>query len=240
MRAELEEAIDRVMVGLKKQRRGITLREKEIVAAHETGHALVGYFSPGTDPVHRISIIPRGVSTGGHTLFLPEEERSLYTRDELVSRITALLGGRAAERVVYGHTSTGASNDLEVATRIARHMVTRYGMSEKVGPVSLEEEGSQFLRDQITKPERAHSEVTQNTIDGEIREIISRCETRAVDLVSRHRPLLERIRALLVEKEVIEREEFERLMSEAPREPAPAPIVCSRGARAERATTTTP
>ncbi|MCE9635866.1 MAG: ATP-dependent zinc metalloprotease FtsH [Planctomycetes bacterium] len=213
MSADLEEAIDRVMTGLKKQRRGITAREKEIVATHETGHALVGYFTPGTDPVHRISVIPRGVSTGGSTMFLPEEERMVYTRDELVARIMALLGGRAAERVVYGHLSTGASNDLEVASRIARHMVTRYGMSERVGPVSLEDEGAQFLRDSMVKPDRAHSESTQNVIDEEVREIVSRCEVRAVDLVTRNRELLERVRGVLMEKEVVEREEFERLMT---------------------------
>jgi cell division protease FtsH len=222
---DLEEAIDRVMIGLKKQRRGMTLREKEITATHETGHALVGYFTPGTDPVHRISIIPRGVSTGGATMFLPEEERTLYTRDELLARITAGLGGRAAEKVVYGHLSTGASNDLEVATRIARHMVTRYGMSDKLGPVSLEEEGSQFLRDTLVRPDRPHSEPTQEVIDEEMREILHRCEKRAVDLVSRHRERLERVRTILMEKEVLEREEFERLMADAPREPEPSPAV---------------
>jgi cell division protease FtsH len=218
---ELEEAIDRVMTGLERQRRGMTQREKEIVATHETGHALVGYYSPGTDPVHRISIIPRGVGTGGHTLFLPEEERMLYTRDELIARITALLGGRAAERVVYGHLSTGAANDLEVSTRIARHMVTRYGMSEAVGPVSLEEESSQFLRDPLFKPSRAYSEDTQHTVDGELREVVARCEKRAMEIVATHRAQLERIRAVLMEKEVVERDEFERLMAEGISAPAP-------------------
>jgi cell division protease FtsH len=210
---EFEEAIERVTVGLERRRRGMTQREKEIVATHETGHALVGYFSPGTDPVHRISIIPRGVGTGGHTLFLPEEERMLYTRDELIARITSFLGGRAAERVVYGHFSTGAANDLEVATRIARHMVTRYGMSAVVGPVSLEDEGSPYLRDPMFKPTRSYSEDTQNAVDGEVRELISNCEKRAVEIVSQHKAQLERIRAVLMEKEVLEREEFERLMA---------------------------
>ena len=212
--SELEEAIDRVMTGLERQRRGMTQREKEIVAAHETGHAIVGYFSPGTDPVHRISIIPRGVSTGGHTLFLPEEERSLYTRDELISRVTALLGGRAAERVVYDHLSTGAANDLEVASRIARHMITRYGMSDVIGPVSLEEEGAQFLRDPLARPSKSYSESTQHAVDGEVRELVARCEKRALEVLTRHREKLDRIRRILVEKEVLEREEFERLMSD--------------------------
>jgi cell division protease FtsH len=210
---ELEEAIERVTVGLERRRRGMTQREKEIVATHETGHALAGYFSPGTDPVHRISIIPRGVGTGGHTLFLPEDERMLYTRDELIARITSLLGGRAAERVIYGHFSTGASNDLEVASRIARHMVTRYGMSDAVGPVSLEEEGSTLLRDPMFKPARTFSEETQHVVDAEVRELIARCEKRAVEIISTHRDQLERIRAVLMDKEVLEREEFERLMA---------------------------
>jgi cell division protease FtsH len=222
---ELEEAIERVTVGLERRRRGMTQREKEIVATHETGHALAGYFSPGTDPVHRISIIPRGVGTGGHTLFLPEDERMLYTRDELISRITALLGGRAAERVIYGHYSTGASNDLEVASRIARHMVTRYGMSDAVGPVSLEEEGSTLLRDPMFKPARTFSEETQHVVDAEVRELIARCEKRAVEIITTHRDQLERIRAVLMEKEVLEREEFERLMASAPAKPSVVPTV---------------
>ena len=221
---ELEEAIDRVMTGLKKQRRGMTQREKEIVAAHETGHAIVGYLSPGTDPVHRISIIPRGVGTAGHTLFLPEEERALYTRPELIARITALLGGRAAERVVYQHLSTGASNDLEIATRIARHMVTRYGMSERVGPVSLEDEAPAFLRDPFQRNERSLSEETQAAVDEEVREVVAACEKRAVELLSQNRERLDRVRAILIEKEVLEREEFERLMAEPRPHTAPAPV----------------
>ncbi len=211
---ELEEAIDRVMTGLERRRRGMTMREKEIVATHETGHALAGYFSPGNDPVHRISIIPRGVGTGGHTLYLPEEERMLYTKDEIVARITSLLGGRAAERVVYGHLSTGASNDLEVATRLARHMVTRYGMSDVVGPVSLEEESSNFLRDPFFKPARTYGEETQQSVDSEVRELVSSCEKRAVEIIATHRGQLERIRSVLMEKETIDRDEFEKLMAD--------------------------
>jgi len=211
--SELEEAIDRVMTGLERRRRGMTEHEKEIVAAHETGHAIVGHFSPGTDPVHRISIIPRGVSTGGHTLYLPEEERMLYTRNELISRITSLLGGRAAERVIYDHLSTGASNDLEVASRIARHMITRYGMSERVGPVSLDAEQSQFLQTSLVAPPRTFSEETQNVVDDEVREMISGCEQRAIAILERQRAKLDEIREVLMEKEVIEREEFESRMA---------------------------
>ena len=220
---ELEEAIERVTTGLERRRRGMTQREKEIAATHETGHALAGFYSPGTDPVHRISIIPRGVSTGGHTLFLPEEERMLYTRDEIIARIVAALGGRAAERVVYSHLSTGAASDLEHATRLARHMITRYGMSDVIGPVSLEEEGSNYLRDPLFKPSRSYSEETQHAVDAEVREIISRCEKRAMDVIAGHRGQLERVRAVLMEREVLEREEFERLMAE--KEPAPSTVV---------------
>jgi cell division protease FtsH len=219
---ELEEAIERVTTGLERRRRGMTQREKEIAATHETGHALAGFYSPGTDPVHRISIIPRGVSTGGHTLFLPEEERMLYTRDELLARIVAALGGRAAERVVYSHLSTGAASDLEHATRLARHMITRYGMSDVIGPVSLEEEGSNYLRDPLFKPSRSYSEETQHAIDAEVRELILRCEKRAMEVIAGHRGQLERVRAVLMEREVLEREEFERLMAE--KEPAPSTV----------------
>jgi cell division protease FtsH len=218
--AELEEAIDRVMTGLERTRRGMTEREKEIVAAHETGHALVGYFTPGTDPVHRISIIPRGVGTGGHTLFLPEDERMLYTRDELIGRITALLGGRAAERVVYGHLSTGASNDLEVASRIARHMVTRYGMSDQVGPVSLEAESSQFLPGQMPTTVKQYGEEMQATVDGEVRTVIERSEKDALEILAEHREMLDKVRGILMEKEVIEGEEFLAIVNGKSPEPA--------------------
>src|SRR5207237_9613034 len=154
--------------------------------------------------------------------FLPEDERALYTRDELLARIVSFLGGRAAEHVVYGHYSTGAANDLEVATRIARHMMTRYGMSDVIGPVSLEEEGSPYLRDPMLKPARAYSDDTQRAVDDEVRGLISRCEKRAIEIIDAHRDQLERIRAVLMEKEVLEREEFERLMAE-PAAPRPAP-----------------
>jgi len=217
--SELEEAIDRVMTGLERRRRGMTEREKVIIAAHETGHAIVGHFSPGNDPVHRISIIPRGVSTGGHTLYLPEEERMLYTRSELMARMTAMMGGRAAERVIFDHLSTGASNDLEVASRIARHMITRYGMSERVGPVSLEAEQSQFLQTSLGTPPKAFSDETQAAIDDEVRELISGCEQRAIAILERQREKLDEIRGVLMEKEVIEREEFESLMADVSDDP---------------------
>ncbi len=212
--SELEEAIDRVMTGLERRRGAMTEREKEIVAAHETGHAIVGYCSPGTDPVHRISIIPRGVGTGGHTLFISDEEKSLYTRDDLLGRITAMLGGRAAEKVVFEHLSTGASNDLEVATRIARYMITRYGMSERIGPVSLEAEQSQFLDTGFSPPTRHFSEETQHVVDAEVKELITGAEKRALAILRDHRGKLDAIREVLMEKEVIEREEFETLMRE--------------------------
>ena len=139
----------------------------------------------------------------------------LYTRSELIARITSLLGGRAAERVVFDHLSTGASNDLEVATRIARHMITRYGMSERVGPVSLDAEQSQFLQGSMMPSPRTFSEDTQNTVDTEVREMISGCEQRAIAILERQRDRLDKIRSVLMEKEVIERAEFESLMAGA-------------------------
>jgi cell division protease FtsH len=139
----------------------------------------------------------------------------LYTRDEIVARMVSLLGGRAAERVVYGHLSTGAANDLEVATRLARHMVTRYGMSDVIGPVSLEEESSNFLRDPFNKPTRSYGEETAQNVDAEVRELITRCEKRAVEIITAHKAQLERIRGVLMEKEVLDRDEFEKLMADA-------------------------
>ena len=176
---ELEEAIERVMAGTEKRSRVISDYEKKIVAYHEAGHALVAYLLPNTDPVHKVSIIPRG-RAGGYTLMLPEQDRYYMTRSELLARVTTLLAGRVAEEVVLNEISTGAQNDLERATSTVRQMIMEYGMSEKLGPITLgrRQHEQVFLGRDITR-DRDYSEDIARSIDEEIRRVIDECYTKA-------------------------------------------------------------
>ena len=170
---EFEEAVERVVAGLEKKNRVINAKEREIVAYHEMGHAIVALALPGTDPVHKISIIPRGVAALGYTMQVPTQDRFLLNRTELLNRIASLLGGRAAEEIVFGDVSTGAHNDLARATDIARSMVKEYGMSEKLGQIYLSsEKGGRFLDTISSGDAREYSEETARAIDAEIRNII--------------------------------------------------------------------
>ena len=209
---ELEEAIDRTIAGLEKKKRLMTAKDKEIVAYHETGHALVASFLPHCDPVHRISIIPRGMGSLGHTLQLPTDERYLLTQEELENRIAVLLGGRAAEIVVYGMVSTGAGNDIERASKMARRMITEFGMNERMGPVSWEQEQRSFLwAEGMTRKD--YSEQTGREIDEEVKKIIVNAEEKAVGLLRDHREILERVATRLMEVELIDREELEQILA---------------------------
>jgi cell division protease FtsH len=219
---ELEEAIDRTIAGLEKKKRLMTKKDKEIVAYHETGHALVAAKLPHTDPVHRISIIPRGMGSLGHTLQLPTDERYLLTKEELENRMAVLLGGRAAEIVVYGQVSTGAHNDIERVSKMARRMVTEYGMSEKMGPISWEQEQRNFLWSDTMGNRKDFSEVTGREIDEEVKSVVSSAETLAVETLEENRELLERIAKRLMDVELIEAEEFKELLGETGDEPTPA------------------
>jgi cell division protease FtsH len=209
--SDLEEAIDRVIAGLEKKKRLMNPKEKEIVAYHECGHALVASMLPGTNPVHRISIIPRGLAALGHTLQLPTEDRYLMTANELKNEICTLLGGRMAEQIVFSDVSTGAQNDLERATDIARRMVQEYGMSERLGPVNFAERTRSFLAEH---PEaRDFSDETAREIDQEVRRIIGAAADRTRKILSENQPKLETLAKLLVEKEVVEREELEAVIA---------------------------
>ncbi|MHB8417224.1 MAG: ATP-dependent zinc metalloprotease FtsH [Myxococcales bacterium] len=214
--ADFEEAIERVVAGLEKKTRRINEREKEIVAYHESGHALVGWMLPHAQPVHKVSIIPRGVAALGYTLQLPLEDRYLMTRTELREKIAGLLGGRAAEEAVFDELSTGASDDLRQATNIARAMVREYGMSDVLGPVTLtEERRSPFLTGAGMVPEaKGYSERTAQAVDAEVRLLVSEGLERASALVRRYRDKLEQVASRLLAHEVVEREELHSILGE--------------------------
>jgi cell division protease FtsH len=221
---DIEAAIDRVMLGLEKKSRVMTPEEKERVAYHEAGHALVALSVPNADPVHRVSIIPRTLGALGHTLQLPTHERYLMTQPQLEDQIAVMLGGRAAEDAVYnGVVSTGAADDLQRATELARHMVKRYGMSERLGSVTyghpLE---SRFLKTGFSMEERDYSEKTAEEIDAEVRRIVDRSYQRVKEIVTRRREILDGIVHRLIEKETIEEDELLEIVRQ--KETAAAPV----------------
>ncbi|HXZ24622.1 MAG TPA: ATP-dependent zinc metalloprotease FtsH [Nitrospiria bacterium] len=211
---DFEEAIDRVVAGLEKKSRLINPKEKRIVAYHEGGHALVTHFMTHTDKVHRISIIPRGIAALGYTLQLPTEDRYLMSRSELVERLAILLGGRSAEEIVFGEISTGAQNDLQKATEIAKSMVKEYGMSEALGPIAYEKERRPlFLETGFAPSAKDYSEETAEAIDREIKRLIDEAHERALLLLKEHRDKLDRLAAALLEKEVLEGDEVKQLLA---------------------------
>ncbi|OPY78064.1 MAG: ATP-dependent zinc metalloprotease FtsH 4 [Syntrophorhabdus sp. PtaU1.Bin058] len=212
---EFEEAIDRVVAGLEKKKRVMSKHEKEIVAYHETGHALMAEFLKTTDPVHKISIIPRGIAALGYTLQLPTEDRYLMTRQELLDRLCVLLGGRVAEEIVFEEISTGAQNDLARATDIAKSMVKEYGMSEKLGHMTFEKERRPlFLDISPSFGGKDYSEATAKEIDAEVKRIIEESYTRVRILLTEKRVFLEKVARTLLDKESIDGEELRTLLKE--------------------------
>ena len=209
-------AFERIVAGLEKKNRVLNPREREIVAYHEMGHALVALALPGVEPVHKVSIVPRGIGALGYTIQRPTEDRYLMTREELLNKITVVLGGRAAEKLVFDHLSTGAADDLVKATDIARAMVTRYGMDEKLGSIAYDAERNLFLQPQPgARPiEKSYSEETAREIDLAIRRIVDRCFERALAILERNRSQLERGAKRLLEVETLEEEELKALARE--------------------------
>ena len=203
--ADFTSAMERIVAGLEKKNRLLSPFERRIVAYHEMGHALVAMSLPGADPIHKISIIPRGVGALGYTIQRPTEDRFLMTREELENKMAVLLGGRAAEHVVFGHLSTGAADDLVKVTDIARSMVARYGMDERLGNVSYDEEPRGFLNlpPGLGPASQRLSEETARAIDEAVRRIIGAVFERAVDILKRRRADLERGAALLLERETL-------------------------------------
>jgi cell division protease FtsH len=212
--AEFEEAVERIMAGLEKKNRLINPEERRIVAYHEMGHALVALSLPGTDPVQKISIIPRGIAALGYTMQVPTEDRFLMKKTELLNRIATLLGGRAAEEIIFQDISTGAQNDLARATEIAVSMIKEYGMSERLGQVYLSrEKGQQFIDIGLQQQAADYSNETAEAIDHEIGGIISKEYSRAIEILKSKKSLLEKGAALLLEKEKIEAPELKALVA---------------------------
>ena len=205
-------AIERIVAGLEKKSRILNPRERETVAWHEMGHALVAMSLPGSDPVHKISIIPRGIGALGYTIQRPTEDRYLMTREELENKMTVLLGGRAAEQLAFGRLSTGAADDLQKVTDIARSMVMRYGMDEKLGPVAYEAERHTFLGQEFMPPvQRSYSEQTSREIDCAVREHVTRVFQRALNLLGARRAMLDAGARQLLEKETLNETDLQRL-----------------------------
>lgn len=214
---DFEESINRVVAGLEKKKRVMNKKEQEIIAYHESGHAIIAEVVPTTDKVHRISIIPRGIAALGYTLQLPTEDRYLMTRTELLDRLAVLLGGRVAEEIKFNEISTGAQNDLEKATDIAMSMVREYGMSEKMGPMTFQRKKPQFL--ELGYQNKELSEEISKNIDNEVQKIIFNTYTRVREILLENKDHLETLAKLLLEKEVIEGEELRKIMSQNVRGP---------------------
>lgn len=212
---DFNNAVERIVAGLEKRNRLLNPKEREIVAYHEMGHALVAMALPGVDPVHKVSIIPRGIGALGYTIQRPTEDRFLMTLEELENKMAVLLGGRAAEKIVFGHLSTGAADDLAKVTDIARAIVTRYGMSERLGHIALEKDRRSFLAtDQpyYGPQERTYSDETAAAVDKEVRRIVDETFERTVGLLAERRDMLERTARRLLEKETLDGLEIQELV----------------------------
>jgi cell division protease FtsH len=211
---EFDEAIDRVIAGLEKRKRVMSPKEKEIVAFHESGHAIVAESVEHADPVHKITIIPRGIAALGYTQQQPTEDRYLMTRTELLDRLAVLLGGRVAEEIVFGEVSTGAQNDLQRATDIARSMVTEYGMSDRLGLVAYERDRRPMFMPESLMPGagKTYSEEKAAEIDSEIFRVMEESHQRVQKMLLERRQILTDLARLLLEKEIVQGEELRKMM----------------------------
>jgi cell division protease FtsH len=211
--ADFEEAINRLVAGLEKKRRVMSRQEQEVIAFHESGHALVAESLKHTDPVHRISIIPRGIAALGYTLQLPTQDRYLMTRSELTDRLTVLLGGRSAEELVFGEISTGAQDDLERATSMARAMVAAYGMSDKLGPMTYGQgRHARFMEEVLPLPQHEVAEATVREVDQEVRALMDQAHQRARSVLDAQRGILDTLAHKLLEQETIEGDELRAII----------------------------
>jgi len=213
--ADFTNAVERIVAGLEKRKRILSPKERKVVAYHEMGHTITAMALPGVDKVHKVSIIPRGIGALGYTIQRPSEDRFIMTREELENRMAVLLGGRAAEHVVFGHLSTGAADDLAKVTEIARDMVMRYGMEEKLGPVAFDTDRPTFLTgtaaDGAWRQQR-YSDETAHMIDEAVQHIVEEAFARAEEVLKRERATLDRGAALLLEKETLDEKELGGLL----------------------------
>jgi len=215
LQKDFDNAIEKIIAGLEKKNRLIHPREREIVACHETGHALIATFTEGADPVHKISIVPRGMGALGYTIQLPTEDRFLLTEDELLGKIDVLLGGRASEELMFGKISTGAANDISRATDIARRMITEYGMSSKFKNIALPfQKQALFLSGQTGASQREYSEATQQYIDEEITRIVNARYEKVKQFLKNKQVLLRKISVKLLEVEILDEAQFQALIAE--------------------------
>lgn len=226
--ADFAEAIERVVAGLEKKSRVLNEKEKRIVAYHEVGHALVGALMPGSGKVEKISIVPRGMAALGYTLQLPTEDRFLQSEEELRGQITTLLGGRSAEEIVFGSVTTGASNDLQRATDLAERMVTTFGMSKVLGPLTYQKGQPNVFLGAPMEMRRAVSEETAQAIDREVKEIVEQAHQQALAILRHNRDLLETMAQAILETEVIEGEKLQHWLSQVQMPPSlvstPTPV----------------
>ncbi len=214
---ELEESIYRVMAGPERKSRVISEHEKKLIAYHESGHALIAHLLPFADPVHKISIIPRGIAALGYTLQLPLEDRFIMTKSEILEKITVLMGGRIAENIFFNESTTGAKSDLKVATETVQKMVTEYGMSEKLGPITLGKSDELVFLGRDFSRERNFSEAVASEIDEEIRRIINECYKRGEDIIKNNKAKIEKLVKKLLAKEVLDAKEIEKILGKSPK-----------------------
>ncbi len=208
---QCEEAIERVIMGPERKSRVILDKEKKIIAYHETGHALIAVKTPGSDPVRKVTILPRGMALGV-TWSMPEEDKHLHTRQELIARMMGLLGGRAAESIVFGEITTGAANDLERCTELARNIVTKYGMSDKLGLVTYGKNQDHVFLGRDIVDRQNYSDHTAQEIDLEIKSLVDSCYNKAKAIISSNREKMDMIVEVLLQKEVLEGEELDELL----------------------------
>ena len=209
---EIEDAMVKVTMGPEKRTRVRSDKEQKLVAYHEAGHAVVSRFLPTQDPVHQISIVPRGMA-GGYTMYRPTEDKSFMSRTEMVENIVSLLGGRVAEKLILDDISTGASNDIERATKIARAMVTKYGMSDRIGTITLGQDQEEVFLGRDFAQAKEYSEETANLIDEEVKSIIDAAYKKAESILREHIDKLHRVAGVLLEKEKIDGEEFDQIFN---------------------------
>jgi cell division protease FtsH len=220
---DLQEAAEKVVAGPERKNRRISDEEKRVIAYHEAGHALVSHLIPECDPVHKISVVSRGMALG-YTMALPEEDRYLMPRRKILGDLSYAMGGFAAEQLVFGDITTGSENDIERATKIARRMVTEYGMSRDLGPIAYGQKDELVFLGREIGEQRDYSDATAHSIDEEVRRIIEEAYQQAQRILEQHRETLDRIAHRLTEVETLEGQELQDLLNDAAPRPVPAQV----------------